>query len=69
MKNYRVSATKSGFVIELNTAVSPSHPNIDPENPIMDFGCMVLFIRSVENIQFLKALGNILIFKHILLYL
>lgn len=34
MKNYRVSATKSGFVIELNTAVSPSQPNIDPENPI-----------------------------------
>lgn len=30
MKNYRVSATKSGFVIELNTAVSPSQAHIDP---------------------------------------
>lgn len=36
MKNYRVSATKSGFVIELNTAVSPSQPNIDPENLIYE---------------------------------
>lgn len=36
MKNYRVSVTKSGFVIELNTAVSPRHPNIDPENLIYE---------------------------------
>lgn len=74
MKNYRVSATKSGFVIELNTAVSPSQPNIDPENLIYEEQkpeteqqitshllltfkkfCRVLFIKSVENIQFLKA--------------
>lgn len=29
MRNYRVSATTSGYVIELNTAVSPGHPNTD----------------------------------------
>lgn len=34
MKNYRVSSNKSGFIIELDIPVSPSHSNIDAENLI-----------------------------------
>lgn len=34
MKNYRVSSTKSGFIIELDIPVSPSLSNIDSENLI-----------------------------------
>lgn len=34
MKNYRVSATKSGFIIELDIPVGPSLSNIDAENLI-----------------------------------
>lgn len=34
MKNFRVSSTKSGFIIKLDIPVSPSLSNIDAENLI-----------------------------------